>query len=274
MISVLMDNYPFKKKYIELPLCEKQMDALLYYGTLKSGVEYVGARDGTGRLSEILRGLHLTGSDLRELNLLAYTLTRLDGTDQRQEPAAKTQALERRLRKETYSLRELINKAYTVDDPTRPRRYTGDNLDQLLLLERDAYGPRLDMRQPQPEPWRKIGEMVEGKLYWMTGISQFSEYQVFIRQGDSLLQCPAWHNRDESIRFSGVVNEPIVYTRIDLPSPELTLEDADDILSKLYCAYMEDTIPDGTRYEYVRSCLLPEDFAQEGCETHQMGGIQ
>lgn len=274
MISVLMDNYPFRKHYIELPLCGEQMDSLLYYGTLRSDVEYVGARDGKGRISEILRGLHMTGEDLRELNLLAYVLTRLDSASQQRDPTIKIQALEQCLTKEKYSLGELINQAFAVDAPIHPRRYTGENLDQLILWEREAYGPHLDMKVPRPEPWRKIGELAEGKLYWMTGIDQFCEYQAFIRQGDSLLQCPAWHNSDQSIRFSEIENAPNVYIMTDLPSPELTLAEAEAVLEELDYSYQKGTLPDGTCYEYISSCLLPEDFAQKGCETQQMGGIK
>lgn len=268
MISVLMEGYPFDKEYIELPLCGERMDTLLTYG----GVEYAGVRDGKGRLSEVLRARPMTGTDLRELNLLAYVLTRLDGTGRRKGPTEKMLELESRLVEDSYSLRELINEAYAVDVTGQPHCYTGDNLDQLLRYERDAYRPCLNMRLPKPEPWRKIGDMEEGKLYWMTGISQFSDYQVFIREGDNLIQCPAWRNRDESLCFSEVVGDEIVYTIIGLPAPEMTLEAVDELMEELDIIYSDGYLPANARRELVSSSLLPEEFAQSQCEAQQMGG--
>ena len=244
------------------------MDALLYYGTFHAGIEYIGARNGKGPISEQLRALPMTGQDLRELNLLAYVLDRFERTAPDQ-----MLGLENQLEKDkSASLKELINTAYKLDGFSE-QYYTGDNLDSLLQYERGAYGLCLNTVPPHPEPWRRIGEMEEGKPYWMTGIDQFCEYQVFIRQTDGLLQCPAWRNDDESIRFSEDIDTSILYTKTDLPSLDTTFKAAADILLARYNASMDGNLPEGILYETVESALLPGEIAQKGCEIQQMGSM-
>lgn len=259
MISILFDNYPFKKKYLELPLCKERMDAHLNHFTLTSGIEYIGVRNGTGPLSKILQSQQRTGKELQELNLLAYILTRFERIKLERGDSSKAPALEHRLDRDSYTLKELINMAYRIDG--KPFRCSEESLPQLLQYERDDYGPRLDIRTPKPEPLRRVADMEVSRLYWMSGIDQFSDYQIYIRQKDYLLECPAWRNYDESLRFSEVPKEPITYLKMPLPSDDTTLAAADDELMQIYDDYMEGN-PCGTKLESIESALLPEEFAQ------------
>ena len=128
---------------------------------------------------------------------------------------------------------------------------------------------RFDKSNPQPEPLRKVGEMEEGKPYWMTGIDQFCSHQVFLVQGKSIFQCPVWCEPDGSILFSDVEDEPPIYTEIDRPAPDMTLKDVSELFMDLYEAYTDHAVPANTTYEYIESPLLPDEFGKSRCEASQ-----
>ena len=130
-----------------------------------------------------------------------------------------------------------------------------------------------DKSHPLPEPFRKVGEMEEGKPYWMTGIDQFCSHQVFLVQGKSIFKCPAWRDPDGSIRFSEVAGEAPIYTEIDRPAPDMTLKDVDDLFMDLYYAYMDHEVPANTTYEYIESPLLPDEFGKSRCEASQAEAV-